>query len=244
MNDLIATQGPTGARPKEGGGASLAKIEAAYIAPIGSVPGASVYKDLRRLLDDDGTARERWRALSRALEIAPSTGELETFIAAGGHALDAAPDSNKSRMMIGLLLAAYPNGRPSDFNTYADTLLHDVLSMGFSPHVIAHACQSIRREVKFLPSVAEVVAACTKARGEIASAHRLATILRERLIAAREAVALPEPEPVAWDRYRDREEAETRAKTETAPRSFSRLPSVASGAEPASASKPRPVGFV
>ena len=143
-----------------------------------------------RLLEYGRKARE-W------VDCAPPLAQLEARRALLKAAHEGVPDRNASRALIGLLLDSFPAGRPPDFNRYADAILHDVVDLGFSPQILARACQTVRRTSRFLPAVAEVIAACDEAKGELHLKLRVATLHVRKAEGATAALALPEPEIAA-----------------------------------------------
>lgn len=109
------------------------------------------------------------------------------------------PASPKANLaMVGILLDTFPAGRPANLAAYLAAIVHDVTALGFTPSEVATACQTIRRSNTFLPSVAEIVAACTKARDEWQGALQLAErhvdiIAKVRALASEQQPASGQP---------------------------------------------------
>ncbi len=125
----------------------------------------------------------------RALALAPDTGALDAYIRRLEGVAMATPDQRATRYLIGLLVSAFPHGRPADQDVYCESLLHDAMNLGFPPQVVAGACRALRRTLRFLPAVAEFVEACEAQRREIRVALDYAQRLKERLARAAEIVA-------------------------------------------------------
>lgn len=75
-------------------------------------------------------------------------------------ALATTTEPRHARAAAAKLVASYPNGKPLDFKVYLQGLA-DELSR-YAPDVVAAAVIQVRRTVKFLPSIAEVVEACER----------------------------------------------------------------------------------
>ena len=125
---------------------------------------------------------------------APSLAELKQRQALLEAGYKGASDRNVSRALIGLLLDSFPAGRPADFDRYADAILHDVVELGFSPQILARACQIVRRTSEFLPTVARVITACEEAKKELRAHLQTANIHVRKAEGAAAALALPQPE--------------------------------------------------
>lgn len=129
---------------------------------------------------------EQWAKETKAiLARLPRADQLIERTQAINAALEAPPNRRGTHALVAMLCDAYPTGRPANPTAYIETMVHDLVSMGFSPVVVALACQTIRRASKWLPSVAEVVEAATKAREQIARTREYAEMnLRDVQIAA------------------------------------------------------------
>lgn len=173
-------------------GEGLAKAEATLIVDLKAErPWTDeVFRELWRLTDPcDLGGRGGIARCQRALALAPDAGGLKVFIRRLEIVATAAPDQRTNRYLIGLMVSAYPNGRPADLDVYCESLLHDAMSLGFSPHVVATACRTMRRTLRFLPAVADFVGACEAQRKEIGAALHYAKRLKARLATAAEIVA-------------------------------------------------------
>jgi hypothetical protein len=198
MNQLVTTNRntPAIAEPLRTGslaiGEALATAEAALIVDTKAErPWTDeTFHELWRLTDPrDLCGRGAHQQCQRALALAPAAGSLEAFIRRLEIVAAATPDRRTTRRLIGLLVDAFPNGRPADFYVYCESLLHDAMSLEFSPQVVATACRILRRTVRFLPTVAEFVETCEAQRKEIRAALHYAQRLQERLAKAAEIVA-------------------------------------------------------
>jgi hypothetical protein len=95
---------------------------------------------------------------------------------------------------IGLLVDAFPNGRPRD--GYLDALLYDLTSSRFSPYVVAEAFQKLRRTSRFLPTIAEVLQACEAVREDWIKRQKDAEGAVRVVRKAREVAARPKEGPI------------------------------------------------
>lgn len=193
---LVATgQSKPPAPNKSGFHRSLEKCEHLYISA--SEPPAW-FDSLQQVygfagwLGSQVLSRQRWEKAREILSAAPPADELSQHLQCLEAATEGGADERATRGMIGMLLDAYPHGRPTQ--AFADTLLHDLVSMGFSPEVVARACQTVRRTCKFAPSVAEVVEACRAHQKEIGV--RLAMVRRAARLLEQAAEIAERPAPV------------------------------------------------
>lgn len=83
-----------------------------------------------------------------------------------GKALSAPADDRKNRVLVALMVDAFPNSRAADAGVQVETLLHDLGEENFAPLVVAQALRSLRKTERFQPGIAEVLTACTKVREE------------------------------------------------------------------------------
>lgn len=90
------------------------------------------------------------------------------------HLMDRGPDTKATVGMVALLVDAFPSGRPANPEGYLDAIVHDLVSMRFSPEVVSLACQTVRRSSKFLPSVSEIIEAANEARKHFDECQRAA----------------------------------------------------------------------
>ncbi len=114
------------------------------------------------------------RQAARFLELAPPRELLEE---ARDHIAPLAamePNPAATAVLLGLLLESFPNAGKETRQTYFATLAHEVNRDGFSPPVVAVAARKLRRTARFLPTVSEVIEACSDVRAEIATALNLA----------------------------------------------------------------------
>jgi hypothetical protein len=86
----------------------------------------------------------------------PMLAKLSTDLEA---ALAREPDDRINRILIGLMMDAFPNARAAQPGTYADALAHDLRSGGFPPFAVAEGLRAVRRSSVFLPAISEVLTA-------------------------------------------------------------------------------------
>jgi hypothetical protein len=163
---------------------SLATAESALIPVLKAPWPDDLYRALATVCAplEDGGFRYRapeWQAdqidtLRQVIACGPDKETLDAYALPILEAKSAPPDRAQTTAMIGMMLDAFPNGRPANFAAYADSLVHDLLDLKFSPAAVAIACRSIRRTSKFMPSVAEMVEAAEAAKGRLSLAIGLA----------------------------------------------------------------------
>jgi hypothetical protein len=113
----------------------------------------------------DDLGRDSWRIkrteeAKRRLAVLPPAASLETAIA-DLRAAEAAPsDRQTATALIGLMLSAFPNGRPPDAESYFTALAHYATEGGHSPLVVALGCDRVVKTSTFLPAVAEFLQHC------------------------------------------------------------------------------------
>lgn len=114
------------------------------------------------------------RHAARFLELAPPRGLLEKARAHTAPLAAMEPNPAATAVLLGLLLESFPNAGKEARQTYFATLAHEVNRDGFSPPVVAVAARKLRRTVRFLPTVSEVIEACADVKAEIIGTLRLA----------------------------------------------------------------------
>lgn len=198
--EVVSIPSKPPAPQKSGFARSLEKCEQLYVAPL----ERPIWQESFRAVFLKGGAlcgrvtRQTWERAHELLAAAPPAEELQTYLERLEGAAEGGADEKASRGMVGMLLDAYPHGRPTQ--AFADTLLHDLVALDFSPEVVATACQTVRRSCKFAPSVAEVVDACRKHQGEFSSRLSIARRVVEFFHRAKEIAKLPPPEAETWRR--------------------------------------------
>jgi len=184
MNSLarIPTPPASHVAPSKGVAKSLAMAESALI-PALIIPWAD---DLYRAISTASTPLEsvalRYRSperlaeqvsdLRKAIATGPDKDTLDAFALPIVEAKATPPDRAQTIALVAMMLDSYPSGRPANLSAYADSLVHDLIDLKFSPAVVAMACRSIRPTSKFLPSGAEMVEAAEKAKSELTCAIR------------------------------------------------------------------------
>lgn len=73
-------------------------------------------------------------------------------------------DAKTARMIVGFLTGSYPNARPHDPITYTEAIIDAVRGDNVSPGALAQACDEIKRNEKFLPTVSEIMGAISMQR--------------------------------------------------------------------------------
>ena len=103
--------------------------------------------------------------LREALASLPTLAELEQARDEALRAVDAPADPRVNRVLVSLLIDAFPKSITENALGYIETLIHDVTALGLSPARVAWSLRSVRQSSKFLPSVSEVVEACSRGIG-------------------------------------------------------------------------------
>ena len=132
----------------------------------------------------------------RDLTTCPSVGDLVAVSEDIGSALALTPDRQATQAALAVMFDSRVRG-PQNPEIYLEALVYDLVDEGFPPAVVVGACQTLRRESKFTPEIAEVIAAC---RAKLASYRAVANLagrlsdtrsrVEEALQAADDAVAL------------------------------------------------------
>lgn len=136
----------------------------------------------RFVSDNDAQRRLRQRqSWEGGLERIMPRAEVEGVIRAVQTAWSAKPDRNRSGVIIGRMIDSFPNARPHNPATYRENLVHLCEVDGYSPAVVALACDRIMRDEKheFLPAPAVFLAACKQEFDELRNMHRHAHITLE-----------------------------------------------------------------
>lgn len=153
------------------------------------------------------------RAAVWAQQWLTDTGDLEEVEAIHGELVGSSQspaDMGSARITLGLLLSAYPNTGKEPKEEYFATLLHDVTDEGVNPFVLAEACRKVRRSMKFIPTVSELLEFCGIERRRLRDAIETARRIIDTREQCREVVrihALPVTEwpDEIWDNaLRDR----------------------------------------
>lgn len=128
------------------------------------------------------SARDR-AELRRDLTVCPSSGELAAMSEDIGSALALRPDRQATQAALAVMFDSRVRG-PQNPEIYLEALVYDLVDEGFPPAVVVGACQTLRRESKFTPEIAEVIAAC---RAKLAN-YRAVADLAKRLSDTRSRV--------------------------------------------------------
>lgn len=173
--------------------AGLARSAEDFEAPYDRVRGS--LRDMRAVLKSGvshyGTISSRreahlWR------EHAPPLSHLQRLAAEAQRLSSATPNVAVTQLLLGMMLDAFPNAGREAREGYFATLVHELVSDGYGPSVVAVACRHLRRSAKFLPTVSEVLAQCTEAQEHLASAKRIIEAALARTEEADAVLAKPE----------------------------------------------------
>jgi hypothetical protein len=109
------------------------------------------------------TSELRARARRRVdwlLFVLPPPQELDRLRQPISELLEARPHVGQVRLLLGLMIDRYPNGRPPNLPVYLEGLVDQVLAAGYPPAVVAAACDRWVATQKWLPTASELVDAC------------------------------------------------------------------------------------
>ena len=200
MTDLVITEDahtPAAPRPPRSRaiGESLAKSEEKFLIDTDKRPWSrEAFSKALELRSCGAVGGWRlWSEARQALELGPPVADIESHVDRLEIAVEGPPEPRATRYMIALMVAAFPNGKPADIDVYCETLLHDAVSMGFTPQVVARACRTLRHTAKFLPSVSEFIEAGTEAKSDLDRARRHSVMMRDLLRQAAAIASQPEP---------------------------------------------------
>lgn len=190
MNQLTSTTASTprspSAAPRSSGQQTAAILQAAQILEepwrlsdelFATHPGwyRGLFGELPQideLRHPDYADRARRKA-EDILELLPSEEVLAPLLSSLAKLEGAALDRRHTLALIAAMVAGFPNGRPPDPEAYIQGLLHEVMSAGHKPAVVARATRVLARTSKFLPNISEVLEACATAAEIELSAHRV-----------------------------------------------------------------------
>jgi len=112
----------------------------------------------------------------------------------------APPNQNQTRLLVGLMVDSYPNGRPHAPDVYTEALI--LAAEGVPPTVVALACHEIVRTCKFLPAPAEFIEKLEEHRRRTSRPENIRQIgtMREVLLKA-----LPLAETAERERQEERD---------------------------------------
>lgn len=116
-----------------------------------------------------GAAGDARRAdVRRDLATIPARDVLQPLHDFAERTCSAPPNRAQVRLLVGLLIDAFPNARAHARETYFETLAFELEVGGYAPVAVACALRKLSHEMEFLPSLAEVL----KAAEAEASAQR------------------------------------------------------------------------
>lgn len=120
-----------------------------------------------------GQIWEREKA-AEYLAAMPPAPQLEALLAACDEATAIPRERRAVVSLVGLMVDGFPNGRPHQPEVYVTTLVHEAIAGDYPLPAIAQACRQVAREARFLPTVAEFLAACGGQTAILHAAGRLA----------------------------------------------------------------------
>lgn len=139
-------------------------LSAHFVTPEGA---------LRRPPTWQGQQRDVIELIERRLATLPPLMDLMRV----KHALDnverSPTDADKTMVVVGLMVDAFPTARPHDPETYQEALLLELRVAGYGPEIVAKACNEIVRTKVFLPTISELLTLCQETRGRAESSRRM-----------------------------------------------------------------------
>lgn len=149
---------PARPEPRQAAAAALAGEDAILAVQKARYAASAAYREaLNPPPGLPNLERAKW-----ALEKLPSEGALVALHADVDRAVNAQPDDRKNRILVALMVDSIRRGRETDSGVAVEVLLHDLRERGYPPIVVADALRSLRHQATFAPSIAEVLAACSK----------------------------------------------------------------------------------
>lgn len=109
----------------------------------------------------------------------PADEMLVSVITSTHAALGEVAHRDLTRTAVALLFDARAR-QPANPDAYINALVFDLVDLGFQPGVVAGACQRLRREMVFVPEIAEVLAMCERVR----TSYRAAANVSQRALDA------------------------------------------------------------
>ncbi|ASE39122.1 hypothetical protein [Brevundimonas vesicularis] len=103
------------------------------------------------------------------------------------------------RVIIGLMVDAFPNARPHSPEAYVETLIHELSHQGATTAAIAKGCNAITLTAKFLPAASEVLEKVKSCAGVLAHIRRTLMRYTEWSATTAEAVVWLQTQAL-WDR--------------------------------------------
>lgn len=95
--------------------------------------------------------------LAEHTERQPDLQKAEALLDRVEGAFDQGFNEAQVRVIIGLMVDAFPNARPHSPEAYVETLVHELSHQGVATAAIAKGCNAITLTCKFLPAAAEVL---------------------------------------------------------------------------------------
>ena len=103
------------------------------------------------------------------------------------------------RVIIGLMVDAFPNARPHSPEAYVETLVHELSHQGVATAAIAKGCNAVTLTSKFLPAASEVLEKVKTSAGVLAHIRRILRRYSEWSATTADAVRWLQAQPL-WDR--------------------------------------------
>ncbi len=136
----------------------------AAATPNGNQPSFLYPPGIREAAPATEEARER--AITRLIDQAvaqPCSTEAKALLRSMEAALDAGFISNQARLIVALMIDAYPNARMHSPDAYIASIMDVLAAEDVSNAAIAIACNEMKTTTTFLPALAEVLEAVRKA---------------------------------------------------------------------------------
>lgn len=112
------------------------------------------------------------RYLSEHTERQPDLREAEALLDRVDAAFDQGFAEAQVRVIIGLMVDAFPNARPHSPEAYVETLVHELSHQGTATAAIAKGCNAITLTSKFVPAASEVLEKVKTSAGVLAHIRR------------------------------------------------------------------------
>ncbi len=151
--------------------ASLERSAAVLEEPFARVRGVLVGQGVLGWMKGGGNLYSSMSSEDRArswVEVCPTRAAATAIHAEAVRLNEARTDMDTTRLLIGLMLDAFPTAGRETRDGYFATLVHEIATDGHSPTVVAVACRRLRRTLRFPPTVAEMLDECSKVRAELA----------------------------------------------------------------------------
>lgn len=127
----------------------------------------------RHFQPENETQRENAIAyLLERTERQPDVRQAEALLDRVNAAFEQGFHEAQVRVIIGLMVDAFPNARPHSPEAYVETLVHELSHQGVTTAAIAKGCNAITLSAKFLPGASEVLEKVKASAGVLAHIRR------------------------------------------------------------------------